>query len=291
VSFLNLIRSVSLTVLSVACYGQDVDNISVLEPASQSHIRGMPSSGTPSGPMDAAMQSRAGKLPLDNDDPFALDDTKKLGSSPITGTVSAQNLAKPPSKSALKYLIKAQHFSETGNTAKAIEVLRSAPLDPAGAPYLHSRLGTEYLKSGQYALAIPELEEAVRLLPKEAAHHSNLAFAYQVLGQLERAEKEARLAVDLDHSNSKAHFLLGSILLNRPSGVKEATANLKLARREIPSARFLLAQVYLLSGQREAAQREIEDFLSVATDLQRSIAQQWLVGHSIQPDRVSESAK
>ena len=286
-SFLNLIRSVSLAVLSVACYGQDVDNLSGFDTASQSRIRGVPSSG----PLDAAMQSRAGKLPLDSDDPFALEDTKTPGSNPITGTVSAENLAKPPSKTALKYLIKAQHFSETGNTAKAIEVLRSAPLDPAGAPYLRSRLGTEYLKSGQYALAIPELEEAARLLPKEAAHHSNLAFAYQALGQLERAEMEARLAVDLDHSNSKAHFLLGSILLDRPSSVKEATANLKLARREVPSARFLLAQVYLLSGQRDAAEREMEDFLSVATDAQRLVAQRWLVLHTFHPNQVSESAK
>ena len=286
-SFLKLIRSVLLAVLSVACYGQDVDNISVMETASQSHVHGTPSPG----PLDAAMQSRAGRLPLDNDDLFAPDDTKTPGSHPITGTVSAGNLAKPPSKTALKYLIKAQHFSEAGNTAKAIEVLRSAPLDPAGAPYLRSRLGTEYLKSGQYALAIPELEEAVRLLPKEAAHHSNLAFAYQALGQLERAEKEARLAVDLDHSNAKAHFLLGSILLGRPSGVKEATTNLKLARREVTSARFLLAQVYLLAGQRDAAEREMEDFLSVATDAQRSVAQKWLLTHSVHSNQVSESAK
>jgi Tfp pilus assembly protein PilF len=164
-------------------------------------------------------------------------------------------------------------------------------LDPAGAPYIHSRLGTEYLKAHEYALAAPELEEAARLLPKEPAHHSNLAYLYQATGQMERAEKEARLAVELDHSNSKAHFLLGLILLDRPSGKNEAIANLKLARREVPSARFLLGQVYMISGQSEAAQREIDDFLSVATDAQRAAAQQWIATHSSRPDLVSESVK
>jgi tetratricopeptide (TPR) repeat protein len=212
-------------------------------------------------------------------------------SAPINGTISVGILAKPPSKNALKFLNKAQRLSEEGNSAKAIELLRSAPMDPAGAPYLHSRLGTEYLKSGQFLLAIPELEEAARLLPKEPAHHSNLAYAYQALGQMERAEKEARAAVDLDHSNAKAHFLLGSILLDRPSGLKEATVNLKLARREVPSARFLLAQVYFVSGQREAAKIEIDDFMSVATEAQRKVAQQWLFLHSVHPNQGSESNK
>jgi Tfp pilus assembly protein PilF len=233
-------------------------------------------------------QARSPRTASAEDITFGGDEPQQQGSTPITGTISVGNLAKPPSKTALKYLAKAQRYSEEGNSAKAIEVLRSAPLDPAGAPYIHSRLGTEYLKSGQFALAVPDLEEAARLLPKEPAHHSNLAYAYQALGQLEHAEKEARLAVELDHSNSKAHFLLGSILLDRPAGLQEATANLKLARREVPSARFLLAQVYLVSGQREAARIEMDDFLSLATEAQRKIAQQWIAAHAVRPNQASE---
>jgi tetratricopeptide (TPR) repeat protein len=201
----------------------------------------------------------------------------------ITGTVSAQSLAKPPSKNALKYLTKAEHYSQAGNSAKAIEILRSAPMDPAGAPYLHSRLGTEYLKAGQFALAAPELEEAARLLPREPIHHSNLAYVYKVLGQYERAEKEARLALTLDDSSAKAHFLLGSILIEHKSGLEEAVTNLKFARAEVPSARFLLAQVYLYTGHRDAAAREMQDYLSVATEAQRFAAEQWLTQHSRRP--------
>src|SRR5262249_52056585 len=129
---------------------------------------------------------------------------------------------------------------------------KNAPYDPAGAPYIHSRLGTEYLKTGQFKLAAPELEEAAKLSPREPAHHSNLAYAYQALGRMADAETEARKALELDHTNSRAHFLLGLVLIERPSGLKEATENLRLARNDLPSARFLLAQAYMLSGQKEA---------------------------------------
>ena len=276
------IRSFSLTILSAACYGQMLDNRSVFD--TDGHVVG----AHPATELLMGTQGPAGRSPVANDDVYLSSEPREAGSAPIVGTISVGNLAKPPSKTALKYLNKAQRLSEQGNGAKAIEVLLSAPMDPAGAPYLHSRLGTEYLKSGQFALALPELEEAALLLPKEPAHHSNLAYAYQALGQMERAEQEARLAVELDHSNAKAHFLLGSILLDRPSGVKEATVNLKLARREIVSARFLLSQVYLFFGQREEARRELDDFLSAATDAQRGIARQWIAAH-IRPNQISES--
>lgn len=283
-SFFN--RIVLIGVLSMACYGQSLNDLSVFD--QDGHLHGAHSATD----LLRGSQSPLGRTPTASEDgSLPADDTPELGAAPITGTVSVGNLAKPPSKTAVKYLNKAQRYSEAGDVAKAIEVLRSAPLDPAGAPYLHSRLGTEYLKSGQFKLALPELEEAARLLPKEPAHHSNLAYAYQALGQLDRAEKEARVAVDLDHSNSKAHFLLGSILLDRPSGVKEATVNLKLARREVPSARFLLAQVYLFAGQHDEAQREMEDFLSIATEAQREVAQQWIARHPVHPNRASELVK
>jgi Flp pilus assembly protein TadD len=200
-------------------------------------------------------------------------------SAGVTGTISAQVLAKPPSRTALKYLQKAERYSQEGNSAKAIEILRSAPIDPAGAPYLHSRLGTEYLKSRQFDLAVPELEEAAQLLPREPIHHSNLAYVYKALGRMEQAEKEVRLALSLDDSNAKAHFLLGSILLERRSTLPEAVTNLRFARAEVPSARFLLAQVYLYTGHRDEAEREMQDYLSVATEAQRSAAVEWLAQH------------
>jgi tetratricopeptide (TPR) repeat protein len=210
----------------------------------------------------------------------SVDQTEKSAEKPGTGTISAGTLMHPPSKKASKVLLKAQKYSEAGDSLKAIETLKSAPVEEDSASYIHSRLGTEYLKLHHYAQAVPELEEAVKLAPKEQAHHSNLSYAYRALGRLDRAEAEARAALDLDRGSARAHFMLGSVLLERNGGFQEAVENLKLARREVPSARFLLAQAYLFIGQKVAAQAEIHDFMEVATDAQREAAQSWLDAHS-----------
>ena len=266
-SFLD--RSIVFVLLASACYSQSAGNTQSMDtvhmfdteiPDNSLAARAGGNSVTAFAPNRLVPN---GLVPMIDASNHPIQQEEFTGSVPpgVTGTVSAQALAKPPSNNALKYLKKAERYSQAGNSAKAIEVLRSAPMDPAGAPYLHSRLGTEYLKAGQFALAAPELEEAARLLPREPVHHSNLAYVYKALGEYERAEKEARLALTLDDSSAKAHFLLGSILIEHTSGLEEAVTNLKLARAEVPSARFLLAQVYLYTGHSDAAQREMKDYL------------------------------
>ncbi len=300
-------RNILLILLSFGCcFGQGSHNIiSVFN----GEIRGEARGAATVELVDSKTQSLAGRSMVDSNGTFVLRDvapgsylvrlipmggantlrpeelTVSVGQPQESenrgpgGTVSVGTLANPPSKKALKLLDKAQHFSEAGDSKKAIEVLKSATLDPAGAPYIHSRLGTEYLKSGQFELAVPELLEASRLAPKESANYSNLAYAYQALGELNPAEAQARRALELDHANPKAHFLLGAILLEGPSTMEEAMDNLKVARKDVPSARFLLAQAYMLKGQRDAANREMSGFLDVANDSQRAAAKSWLDHH------------
>jgi tetratricopeptide (TPR) repeat protein len=277
-------RSSVFVMLAGACYGQAANqamdsDIQAGPPADHGML--VPGGHIAAGAFVALRMMDASNHEVQPDNFGGSVDTSV--SAGVTGTISAQVLAKPPSKTALKYLEKAERYSHAGNSDKAIEVLRSAPMDPAGAPYLHSRLGTEYLKSRQFDLAVPHLEAAARLLPREPIHHSNLAYVYKALGQMEQAEKEARLALTLDDSSAKAHFLLGSILLERRSTLPEAVTNLRFARAEVPSARFLLAQVYLYTGHRDEAEREMQDYLSVATEPQRSAAQEWLAQHSSRP--------
>jgi tetratricopeptide (TPR) repeat protein len=178
-----------------------------------------------------------------------------------------------------KFLEKAQQYSQAGDFQKAIETLRKAPLDDAGAPYVHSRLGTEYLKLGRYDLARPQLEAAAKLAPREASHHSNLSYLYQALGKRDMAEAAARTALEIEGSNVKAHFLLGLVLVEKPGFLREALENLRLARNQVPTARFVLAQVYLRLGQNDAALRELDSFLEVADERQRTYASQWMQQH------------
>jgi Flp pilus assembly protein TadD len=278
-------RSIVFALLTCACYGQSTGNTQSMDTVHMFDTDIPDNSLAARSAVNVTAFAPNRVPPMIDASNHEIQPEEFAGSVPagMTGTVSAQTLAKPPSKKALKYLIKADHFSQAGDSAKAIEILRTAPMDPAGAPYLHSRLGTEYLKAGQFALAEPELEEAARLLPREPIHHSNLAYVYKALGQFDRAEKEARLALTLDDSSAKAHFLLGSILIEHKSGLEEAVTNLKLARAEVASARFLLAQVYMYTGHPDAAAREMQDYLSVATEAQRLAAAQWLTQHSRRP--------
>jgi tetratricopeptide (TPR) repeat protein len=303
-----LTRFILLLFLAITCFAQN--NIVVLE----REVRGRAEGASSVELLNSTTMAITIRTPVDSDGSFVMRDvnpgsylvrfiaapkgparpTEDLqiavgeeaheGQEPAA-TVSAATLANPPSRKAMKYLEKAQRYSLAGNSAKAIEVLKSAPLDPAGASYIHSRLGTEYLKCGEYLLALPQLEEAARLAPRDSVHHSNLAYVYVALGRRKDAEQAARKAVELDGRNTKAHFLLAAALADDPKTVGEAITHLKIAHRDVPSARFLLAQLLMVTGSRAAADREIESFLDVATGTQREIAQRWLEVHRTKHDQ------
>jgi len=195
-------------------------------------------------------------------------------------------LQRPPSKKESKLLRHVQELAESGDHAKAIEILRAAL--PGASWYVHRRLGTEYLRTGRPDLAIPELEEAVHLMPGESAHHSNLSYAYRLTRRLPEAEREARTALELDHSSGQANFLLGVILLGRKSNPGEAVDHLKLARAGVRSARLALAQFYAISGLADASRRELASFLEGAPPVERAIAERWFAEHGFTPASAPE---
>jgi Flp pilus assembly protein TadD len=107
--------------------------------------------------------------------------------------------------------LKAKDYSRSGEHDKAIGELRLALQDPSAAPYAHSILGAEYLKTGRIAEAVTELEVAVQLLPHNAPSLSNFGFALYLAGERERGEQEVRKALVLDSSNSKTRRVLDVI--------------------------------------------------------------------------------
>jgi len=125
-------------------------------------------------------------------------------------------------------------------------------------------------------LSVPELLEAVRLMPDDAVARTNLAYALMLTRRVEEAEEEARQALRLDKNNSKARWVMGSILLAQGSHVGEAVEDLRFASREIPKARVLLAQFYERTGQKAEAVRELREFLPQASNEERAKVEQWL---------------
>jgi tetratricopeptide (TPR) repeat protein len=131
------------------------------------------------------------------------------------GTVSVEQLRHPVSRKGDRLLRQAQNFAAMGNHHKAIAQLQAALKERSAIPYAHSMLGIEYLKTNQVPAAVAELEQAVTLLPRNVADHSNLAYALLLSGDLDRGEKEVREALELDRNNSKTRMVLSWILRAR----------------------------------------------------------------------------
>ena len=108
-------------------------------------------------------------------------------------------------------LQQARTYSHAGDHAKAIDELQLALKEPSAVPYAHSILGAEYIRTKQFAAAVAELEEAVRLLPHEVANHSNLGIALCLVGEMDRGRQEVRLALSLDIHNPQTRFALGIV--------------------------------------------------------------------------------
>jgi hypothetical protein len=130
-------------------------------------------------------------------------------------TVSADHLRRPLSTKAAKLLRQAQSYAAAGDHGRAIEELNRALKEPSAIPYAHAMLGVEYLKTARAAAAIEHLEPAAQMLPHDASIQSNLAYALFLTGDLDRAEREVRRALELDSTNKGAQLVLGYIVKAR----------------------------------------------------------------------------
>jgi tetratricopeptide (TPR) repeat protein len=130
-------------------------------------------------------------------------------------TVSADQLRRPLSTKAAKLLRQAQSYASSGDHGRAIEELNLALREPSAIPYAHAMLGVEYLKTARAAAAIEHLEPAAQMLPHDAAIHSNFAYALFLTGDLDRAEREVRRALELDSTNKGAQLVLNYIVRSR----------------------------------------------------------------------------
>ncbi|HEV2200998.1 MAG TPA: tetratricopeptide repeat protein [Bryobacteraceae bacterium] len=147
-------------------------------------------------------------------------DPVSFDASPVSQTpepnvepkVSVDELRHPLTEKAQRLLAAALAYADKGEHGKAIATLREGMAKVrALVPYAHSVLGVEYLRLGQTAEAIPELAEAATLFPHDAMAHANLAVSLCMTGQMDRAEREARLALYLDPASHSAQVVLGDI--------------------------------------------------------------------------------
>ncbi|MCU1339341.1 MAG: hypothetical protein JWO19_4922 [Bryobacterales bacterium] len=189
-----------------------------------------------------------GRFPASLTSPLAFDLNPlpeipvRRGEDMSAGTVSIEQLRLPLSGKAKKLLRTANRYSEKGDSAKAIAAFQDALHEPSAIPYAHSSLGVEYLKIGKTALAITELEESVRMLPRDAVNHSNLAYALYLTRQYDRAELQIRQSLALDGKVARSRFVMGLILVARNARDQRGLELLWSLREEISGAGKALAQ-------------------------------------------------
>jgi tetratricopeptide (TPR) repeat protein len=133
------------------------------------------------------------------------------GTTSPASTVSVEQLQHPLSRKGASLIRKAQNFSAMGDHGKAIAELQLALKERSAIPYAHSLLGSEYLRINQIPAAVESLEQAVKLLPRNAADHSNLGYALFLLGYVERGEQEVLRALDLDRNNETTRHVLSIV--------------------------------------------------------------------------------
>jgi len=206
--------------------------------------------------------------------PFAPSPEEAARPEDEGNAVSIQQLSHPLSRKGRRLIAKVESYLRLGQRAKAKQQLTQAIKEPSAAPYAHAILGTEYLRDGQAQAAIPELEDAARVLPI-AGIHSNLGFALCLTGQGKRAEQELQEALRLDGDLPKARFLMGVLLLNEKSRDREAQYDLKIAQAHVRSAHLALAVCYLRRGEMEAAQQQLRTYLGPDYDTKILSLWQW----------------
>ena len=190
------------------------------------------------------------------------------------GTVSVDRLRHPLSDKGRQLIDKGQRFAAAGEHQKAMEQFRNASSEPTAVFYAHGLLGTEYLKTGNIASAVEELVEAVGLMPGEAAIRSNLGYALFLTGQSDRAERQLREAIKLDHTATEPRYVLGLLLLDKRS--EEAGNYLLFAKRLFSRARLALAILYTRAGETDAAAQEVRAYLGSESIDKARDAERWV---------------
>ncbi|HEY4361406.1 MAG TPA: hypothetical protein VGN17_10565 [Bryobacteraceae bacterium] len=190
--------------------------------------------------------------------------------------VSADELRHPLSGKGRKLMQRIVETVRQGNHKKAIQQLLEAVNEPTARPYAYGILGLEYLRMNQPFEAIPDLQQAIALMPKFAASHSNLGYALCLTGQPQMGLQELDIALSLDSTLSHAHFLKGAILLDEGSHDAEAWDNLQVAQRAVPTAHLALALYYARHGQDAAADQQLKDYADLNLGVKLAQARKWL---------------
>ena len=130
-----------------------------------------------------------------------------------------------------------------GKTAEAVEEAQTTTQSSAENPLryrarVHTELASNYFQRGQMAVALEELNEAVRLDAKYGVAHSILGLVYADLGDLVKAEASFKTAVAVAPAEGEIRNNYGSFLCRQnraKEGLEQFDAALRLPLYSTPN--------------------------------------------------------
>ena len=151
-----------------------------------------------------------------------------------------------------------------------LRILKKKLQDEPNDPYFHFMLANNYYETGCFDLAFDCYGEVVKLLPNNHIAISSRIKRARILVKQKKfqdAYAELKSVLNLDSTNAEAFNLIGSIYIstnNLPYAIKilEHASTLVLPQKSLKSfnvddytflPRFLLANAYLLNGQKKEA--------------------------------------
>lgn len=117
-------------------------------------------------------------------------------------------------------------------------------------------LGNSYVYAGEFQPGVDAYKEAIRLSPKDAGAHFQLAVAYDYSDRHEEAAVEYKEAIKLDPDNARAHYLLALVYLalhNKPA----AQAEYEILRKIDPEDVAETFEEFALSQNRERGKEKL----------------------------------
>ena len=129
-------------------------------------------------------------------------------------------------------------------------------------------LGTTYMLSGDYALAVKELAAAAKLNPKLPTVHAYYGRALSMTGNTDQAKDEFRLELANNPNDFDANLQIG-VILKQDQNPEEALTYLRralLARPAEPNARFYIESIRVGQGKLAEALPELEQLVKEAPD-------------------------
>ncbi len=134
-------------------------------------------------------------------------------------------------------------------------------------------LGTEYVKRGQFAPALPLLTHAIEVNRRAPKSLYALGVANLKLNHLAEAIEWLKKAASEDSSNPNTYVMLGQAYGNNREYDQSATAlkkAIELGGNQVAEVHFYLASVYNKQGQYAEAVKELEIYLKEGKDIDRA---------------------